>query len=156
MTLEQRVVHLEKRCRRLTGVLIGIMALSAVIVLGGAAAQEDNADKETVRTRQLEIVDGDGKVRIHLGKADEGYGVVLYDENGRFNATFTDAPLGAVLQLSKDGSGLRLQAAKDGAGLSIRDTKGKPRAMVLVSDDKSQMVLKDQEGSTVFTAPQSD
>ena len=37
MTLEQRVGHLEKRCRQLTGVFIGTMAVTAVVVLGGAA-----------------------------------------------------------------------------------------------------------------------
>lgn len=150
MTLEQRVGQLEKRCRQLTGLLIGTMAVAAVIVLGGAAP---NADRETVRTQQLEIVDGDGKVRIRLGKADEGYGVVVYDETGNFNATLTDAPLGAVIQLKKDGSGIRLQAGKDGAGLSVRDPEGKPRAMVVVTNDKSEFVLKDQKDKTVFSAP---
>ena len=150
MTLEQRVTDLEKRCRRLTGVLVGTMVVSAVIVLGGAAP---NADQETVRTRQLEIVDGDGKVRIRLGPADEGYGVVVYDENGKFNATLTDAPLGAVISLSKGGGGIRLQAGKDGAGLSVRDPNGKPRAVVLVTNDRSEFVLKDQKDKTVFSAP---
>ena len=69
MTLEQRITDLEKRCRRLTGVLVGTMGVAAVVILGGAAP---NADRETVRTRQLEIVDGEGKVRIRLGPADEG------------------------------------------------------------------------------------
>ena len=150
MTLEQRVTHLEKRCRRLTGVLVGTMAVSAVIVLGGAAP---NSDRETVRTRQLEIVDDDGKVRIRLGQADEGYGVVVYDERGNLNATLTDAPLGAVIQLKKDGSGIRLQAGKDGAGLSVSDPKGKPRAVIVVTNDKSEFVLKDQTDKTVFSAP---
>jgi len=153
MTLEQRMGQLEKRCRQLTGLLIGTMAVAAVIVLGGAAP---NADRETVRTQQLEIVDDDGKVRVLLGKADEGYGVVVYDEKGNFNATLTDAPLGAVIQLKKNGSGIRLQAGKDGAGLSVRDPRAKPRVIVVVSDDKSQIVLKDQEGATVFSAPQSN
>jgi len=150
MTFEQRVTHLEKRCRRLMGVLVGTMVVAAVIVLGGAAP---NSDRETVRTRQLEIVDGDGKVRIRLGQADEGYGVVVFDEKGKFNATLTDAPLGAVIQLKKGGSGIRLQAGKDGAGLSVRDPKGKPRAIVAVTNDKSELVLKDQKDKTVFSAP---
>jgi len=153
MTLEQRVGQLEKRCRHLTGVLIGTMAVTAVIVLGGAAS---NSDRETVRTQQLEIVDSDGKVRIRLGKADEGYGVVIYDENGHSNGTLTDAPLGAVIQLSKERGGIRLQAGKDGAGLSVRDINGKPRAIIVVTNEKSQVVLKDQQDRTVFSAPKSD
>ncbi len=150
MTFEQRITKLEKRCRRLTGVLVGTVAVAAVIVLGGAA---QNSDRETVRTRQLEIVDGDEKVRIRLGQADEGYGLVVYDENGKFNATLTDAPLGAVIELSKDGGGIRLQAGKEGAGLSVRDPRGKPRAVIHVTNDKSEFVLKDQKDKTVFSAP---
>ena len=67
MKLEERVAHLEKRCRRLAGILMGTMAVTT-------------------------IVDGDGKVRIRLGKADAGYGVIVYDETGRHRATLTDAP----------------------------------------------------------------
>jgi hypothetical protein len=153
MTLEQRIGHLEKRCRRLTGVLVGTMAVTTVIVLSGAAP---NSELPTVRTRQLEIVDGDGKVRIHLGKADEGYGVVVYDENRRHRATLTDAPRGAVMSLSKNGGDIRLMAMKGSAGVSVRDSEGKPRAVVFVTDDKSQIVLKDGQEKTVFSAPPSE
>ena len=152
MTLECRLEQLEKRCRQLTGVLMGTMAVTAVIVLSGAAP---NADPEHVRTRQLEIVDEDGNVRIRLGRADEGYGVVVYDENGRFNATLTDAPRGTVMSLSKGGSGIRLQASQKGAGLSVRDSKGKPRVVVFATNDRSQIVLKDQQEKTVFSVPEA-
>ncbi len=153
MAIEQRVTQLEKRCRQLTGVLMGVMAISGVIVLGGAAP---NDDPKYLQSQKLEIVDGDGNVRIRLGKADAGYGVVIYDQNGRFNATLTDAPLGAVMSLSKNGSGMRLQAGKDGAGMSIHDTNGQPRAVVVVSDGGSQIVLKDQDQNTVFSASRSE
>ena len=153
MKLEQRIAQLEKRCGRLTALYIGTLAVAAVVFLGGAASQKNGVDAETVRTQRLEIVDGDGAVRVRLGQADAGYGVVVYDENGHANATLTDAPLGAVIQLSKQGSGIRLQAGKDGAGFSLRDTKGKPRAIIFVSDDESQIMLKNQDGNTVFSAP---
>lgn len=153
MTLEQRVRHLEIRCRQLTGVLIGTMAVTTVIVLAGAAP---NSDKPNVRSQQLEIVDGDGNVRIRLGKADEGYGVVVYDENGRHRATLTDAPRGAVMSVSKNGGDIRLMAMEESAGLSVRDNKGKARAVVLVTNDKSQIVLKNQQEKTVFSAPEAE
>lgn len=150
MTLEERIEQLEKRCRQLTGLLLGTMTVAAAIMLGGAA---QNADRESVRTQKLEIVDSDGNVRIHLGKADEGYGLVVYDAQGDFNATLTSAPRGAVMQLRKDGGGMRLQAGKDGAGLSLRDGSGKPRAGLVVSNEASQIMLKDSTGKTVFAAP---
>lgn len=40
------------------------------------------ADNDTIRTRKLEIVDENGKVRIRLGSADTGYGLVVYDAQG--------------------------------------------------------------------------
>jgi hypothetical protein len=129
------------------------MAVTAVIVLSGAAP---NADRPNVRSQKLEIVDGDGNVRIRLGKADEGYGVVVYDETGRHRATLTDAPLGAVMSLRKNGGGVSLMAMNDSAGLSLRDTQGKARAVVVVTDDESQIVLKDQQKRTVFSAPASE
>ena len=62
MTLEQRMGQLEKRCRQLTGLLIGTMAVAAVIVLGGAAP---NADRETGKIK-LKIVICNGFARAHL------------------------------------------------------------------------------------------
>ena len=53
-----------------------------------------------------------GNVRIRLGRADDGYGIVVYDSDGKFGATLTDAPLGAAMQLSKDGGSIKMLAMK--------------------------------------------
>ena len=149
MTVEQRIAALESRCRNLTRILSGGLVIACVAVLTGATR---NVNQESVRTKQIEVVDGNGNVRIRLGQADEGYGLVVYDENGKFNATVTDAPLGAAISLSKGDNGIRLLVGEDGAGFSVSGPKGKPRAVVQVSSDASQIVLKDQRNTTVFSA----
>lgn len=153
MTVEQRIATLEARLRILTRTLGGILVIGSVALLAGAA---QNANQETVRAKQIEIVDGNGNVRIRLGQADEGYGLIVYDENGKFNATVTDAPLGAAISLSKGDGGIRLVAGKDGSGLSVKDEKGRPRAMVQVLPDQSRIVLKDPQNATVFSAPSDE
>ncbi|MDG2220510.1 MAG: hypothetical protein P8L85_03970 [Rubripirellula sp.] len=150
MTLEQRIGQLEKRCRRLTGMLMGTMAVATFLILGGAA---QNSATSSLQTQKLEIVDGNGGVRIRLGKADEGYGVVIYDEQGRFRATLTDAPRGAVMSVSKGDGGIKLMAMEGVAGLSVRDSTGNPRAVVQVTQDKAEIALRDQQNETVFSAP---
>ena len=109
--------------------------------------------KDSLQAKKLEIVDGNGNVRIRLGPADEGYGLVVYDVDGKFRATLTDAPLGAVSQLSKDGGSIKLMALKDGCGITIRDKDGAPRALMLQQKEGSQIMLKDGKGKTVFSAP---
>jgi len=151
MTLDQRVEQLERRCRQLRRVLIAMtVAIAAVVLVGAAPKPAEGA----LQTRSLEVVDGDGNVRIRLGPADEGYGLVVYDRDGRFQATLTDAPLGAVLSVRKSGGSISLMALEDGCGMTMRDRGGKPRALVLLQEDAPEIMLKDQEGKTVFSAPQ--
>ena len=153
MTIEQRVAFLERRCRHLTGLLIAAMAVTMVMFFGGAAP---NVEPANLQVRKLEVMDESGNVRIRLGKADEGYGVVVYDASGRHRATLTDAPRGAVMSVSKNGGDIRLMAMEDSSGLSFRDTNGKPSAVVFVTEDQSQIMLKDSGNQTVFSAPKSE
>jgi hypothetical protein len=151
MTLDQRVEQLECKCRQLRSVLAGMMMAVAAVVLVAAAPKPA---KNALQTESLEVVDGDGNVRIRLGLADEGYGLVVYDGDGQFRATLTDAPLGAVMQLRKDGGSIKLMAMEEGCGMTIRDQNGKPRALMLHQKGASEIMLKDQEGNSVFSAPQ--
>ena len=153
MTHEQRIGHLETKCKRLTLALSGMMVM-AVAMLFIAAKPKD--DEDTIQARKLEIVDENGKVRIRLGSADAGYGLVVYDDQGRFRATLTDAPLGAVSQLNKDGGSIKLMAMKNGCGITMRDGDGKPRAIILQQKEGSKIMLKDAEGKDVFSAPEQN
>lgn len=152
MTTEQRIEYLETRCNRLTFALTGMMVLT-VAILGVAA--KSNPVTDSLQTKKLEIVDNDGKVRIRLGSADEGYGLVVYDVDGKFRATLTDAPLGSAMQLHKAGGSISLMAMQNGCGITIRDLDGKSRVLMLQQQKEgSQIMLKDKDGKTVFSAPQ--
>ena len=150
MTQDKRIEQLERKCNRLTLTLTG-MILMSVAILGVAA--KPNPVKDSLQAKQLEIVDDDGKVRIRLGPADEGYGLVVKDGDGQFRATLTDAPLGAAMQLRKAGGSINLMAMQDGRSITIRDKDGKPRALMLQQTEGPQIMLKDGEGKTVFSAP---
>jgi hypothetical protein len=119
-------------------------------------AAKPNADEGTIQARKLEIVDENGKVRIRLGSADAGYGLVVYDAQGQFRATLTDAPLGAVSQLKKDGGSITMMAMQNGCGITMRDGDGKPRAIILQREEGSQIMLKDADGKDVFSAPEQN
>ena len=151
MTNEKRFQHLETKCKRLTLALSGMMVMAMAMLF---IAAKPNADEDTIQARKLEIVDENGKVRIRLGSADAGYGLVVYDAQGQFRATLTDAPLGAVSQLKKDGGSIKLMALQNGCGITMRDRDGKPRAIILQQKEGSKIMLKDAEGKDLFSAPE--
>jgi len=153
MTNEQRIGHLETKCKRLTLALSGMMVMAVAMLF---IAAKPKADNDTTQTKKLEIVDENGKVRIRLGSADAGYGLVVYDAQGQFRATLTDAPLGAVSQLKKDGGSIKMMAMQNGCGITMRDRDGKPRAIILQQKEGSQIMLKDAEGKDVFSAPEQN
>ena len=149
--MKERINQLERKCKRLTLAVTGMMVLAVAAVCISA---KPNSDKDSIQTKKLEIVDANGNVRIRLGRADGGYGVVVYDADGKFGATLTDAPLGASMQLRKDGGTIKMLSMKQGCGITIRDTDGKPRAMMLQNQEGSQLILKDQIGKNTFSAPE--
>lgn len=150
MTNEQRIGHLETKCKRLTLALSGVMVMALVMLF---IAAKPNTIEDTIQSKKLEIVDEDGKVRIRLGSADAGYGLVVYDSKGQFRATLTDAPLGAVSQLRKNGGSIKMMAMQNGCGITMRDVDGKPRTIILQDKEGSKIMLKDAEGKDVFSAP---
>ena len=103
--MKERIDQLERKCKRLTLAVTGMMILAVAAV---CIAAKPNSQKDGIQTNKLEIVDDEGNVRISLGREDSGYGVVVYDEDGKFGATLTDAPLGAGMQLRKDGGSIKM------------------------------------------------
>ena len=133
------------------------MTVTVMIVLGIASicvAASPNHGKEAIQASKLEIMDTEGNVRIRLGHADAGYGVVVYDRDGKFRATLTDAPRGAGMQLIKDGGSIKMLAMNQGCGITIRDSDGKSRAMMLQHEKGAQLILKDGEGKSTFSVPE--
>ena len=153
MNNEERIGHLETKCRRLTLALSGMMVMAVTMLF---IAAKPKADNDAIQTRKIEVVDENGKVRIRLGSADAGYGLVVYDSQGQFRATLTDAPLGAVSQLKKDGGSIKMMAMQNGCGITMRDGDGKPRAIILQHKDGSRIMLKDAKGKDVFSAPEQN
>ena len=149
--MKERIDQLERKCKRLTLTVTGMIVLAVGAV---CIAAKPNSQKDGIQTNKLEIVDDEGNVRIRLGRADSGYGVVVFDADGKFRATLTDAPLGAGMQLIKDGGSIKMLAMKQGCGFTIRDADGKPRAMMVQHDAGSQLILKDGSGKNTFSAPE--
>ena len=149
--MKERIDQLERKCKRLTLTVTGMIVLAVGAV---CIAAKPNSQKDGIQTNKLEIVDDEGNVRIRLGRADAGYGVVVFDADGKFRATLTDAPLGAGMQLIKDGGSIKMLAMKQGCGFTIRDADGKPRAMMVQHDAGSQLILKDGTGENTFSAPE--
>ena len=149
--MKERIDQLERKCKRLTLTVTGMIVLAVGAV---CIAAKPNSQKDGIQTDKIEIVDDEGNVRIRLGRADAGYGVVVYDADGKFRATLTDAPLGAGMQLIKDGGSIKMLAMKQGCGFTIRDADGKPRAMMVQHDAGSQLILKDGSGKNTFSAPE--
>ena len=149
--MKERIDQLERKCKRLTLAVTGMIVLAVGAV---CIAAKPNSQKDGIQTNKLEIVDDEGNVRIRLGRADVGYGVVVYDADGKLRATLTDAPLGAGMQLIKDGGSIKMLAMKQGCGFTIRDADGKPRAMMVQHDAGSQLILKDGTGKNTFSAPE--
>ena len=149
--MKERIDKLERKCKRLTLAVTGMMVLAVGAV---CIAAKPTPAKDGIQTNTLEIVDDEGNVRIRLGRADSGYGVVVYDADGNFGATLTDSQLGAGMQLRKDGGSIKMLAMKKGCGFTIRDVDGKPRAMILQHQEGSQLILKDGAGKNTFSAPE--
>ena len=149
--MKERIEQLERKCKRLNLTITGMMILAVGAICISA---KPNPNKDGIQASKFEIVDEKGNVRIRLGRADDGYGIVIYDSNGKFGATLTDAPRGAGMQLSKDGGSIKMLAMKQGCGITIRDADGKPRAMMVQHDAGSQLILKDGAGKSTFSVPE--
>ena len=63
MNNEERIGHLETKCRRLTLALSGMMMMAVAMLF---IAAKPKADNDAIQTRKLEVVDENGKVRIRL------------------------------------------------------------------------------------------
>jgi hypothetical protein len=147
MSSEERLAALESRCRRLTGVVWGCLALVGVFVSVAA----ERADDANVRAGRVEVVDEEGRVRVSMGKEDAGYGIVVYDEEGQFRSTLTYAPGGAVIQLRGEQGDVRLVATDDGTGVTAGSANG--RAGIVATQERAHLEVRDADGNVVFTAP---
>ena len=148
MTIEQRLSHLESRCRFQSRILVTVISVAALVILLGAKVL---VAPQKLQVTALEVVDGKGNVRISLGDlSSEKYdlfGARLLDSTGKLGVNILD--LGQV-QLSKGSGGVSLMATDDGASLQLSGEGLRPRAMLYASSDHSGIQLRDTKGGVSF------
>ena len=98
-----------------------------------ALEREMAAMREKITTKELVIVDENGKLRAWLGVLKDEPRLELFDANGKWCAW--------------------LDAGKDGAGLGLMDENGKIRAMLDAGKDGAELTLLDENGKVVWQAP---
>lgn len=137
MTLEQRVVRLERRNRLLTAALL--------VVLGGAVAWRP-APQETVRAQRLEVVDDRGRVRGVLEAGEDGPSLRLLDVAGVARASLEDAADGTALYLRDAEGTVRVGAAQfahGGGGFALHGPGSKGTAVLYLKGQASLTFLDD-------------
>lgn len=148
MTIDQRIEQLESRCRYLMAGLAGLLLMGSGAMFCGAA--QNNVAKE-MRVESLEIVDGDGKVRMRLGnleapKPHSIFGLVAHDASGNLRISLND--LGQLNLTTHDGSA-SIGTSDNGAVLQLSSV-GSPRMLAAASSDHSSLMLYNAKGELAW------
>ena len=153
ISIPERLKFLERKYKSMQIISFSAILLMGALLFTGAAKKEEISD--LLLTKQLQIVDEAGNKRIRIGKADSGYGVVVFDEHGSFNATLTDAPGGAAIQLRKEGGSIKLLAVDQGRSITFRNGKGDPTTALIehgsLDNGNPQLVLQKGEDKKVIS-----
>ena len=134
-SLTTRIEHLERSLDRWRRVAACLAAIALTIVLGGAGFQ-DPQDQTTdlVRTRRVEVVDSEGRLRLVLGEEAGAErqvaiaGVFLIDEAGDERGGFGT---------TNENSALLALDAPPGVGAPMRDRLG----LIVNSDGSAEVRL---------------
>ena len=153
ISIPERLKVLERKYKSMQIISFSAILLMGALLFTGATKKEEISD--LLLAKELQIVDEAGNKRIRIGKADAGYGVVIFDEHGAFNATLTDAPGGAAIQLRKDGGSVKLMAMNKSRGVTIRNENGEPTA-ILMDDGNPQLILQKGEDKKVISLSPTD
>ena len=157
-SIPERLKVLERKYKSLQIISFSVILLAGALFFTGAAKKEEISD--LLLTKQLQIVDEAGNKRIRIGKADAGYGVVIFDEHGSFNATLTDAPGGAAIQLRKEGGSIKLLAVDQGRSITFRNENGEPTTILIqngkLDDGNPQLSLQKGEDKKVISLSQTE
>jgi hypothetical protein len=157
-SIPERLKVLERKYKSMQIITFSVILLMGAILLTGAAKKEEISD--LLLTKELQIVDEEGNKRIRIGKADAGYGIVIIDKHGSFNATMTDAPGGAAIQLRKGGGEISLLAMNQGRSITFRNEKGEPTTILIqngkLDDGNPQLILQKGEDKKVISLSQTE
>lgn len=157
-SISERLKVLERKYKSMQIISFSATLLMGALLFTGATKKEEISD--LLLAKELQIVDEAGNKRIRIGKADAGYGVVIFDEHGSFNATLTDAPGGAAIQLQKEGGSINLLAVDQGSSITLRNGKGQPTAVLIdherVDNGNPQLILQKGEDKKVISLSPRD
>ena len=158
ISIPERLKVLERKYKSMQIVSFSAILLMGSLLFTGASKKEEISD--LLLAKELQIVDEVGNKRIRIGKADAGYGVVIFDEHGSFNATLTDAPLGAAIQLRKEGGSIKLLAMGEGRSITFRNEKGEPTTILIenrqLENGNPQLILQKGEDKKVISLSPRD
>ena len=157
-SISERLNVLERKYKSMQIISFSVILLMGALLFTEATKKEEISD--LLLAKELQIVDEEGNKRIRIGKADSGYGVVIFDEHESFNATLTDAPGGAAIQLRKEGGSINLLAVDQGSSITLRNGKGQPTAVLIdherVDNGNPQLILQKGEDKKVISLSPTD
>ena len=158
ISIPERLKVLERKYKSMQIISFSAILLMGALLFTGATKKEEISD--LLLAKELQIVDEAGNKRIRIGKADAGYGVVIFDEHGSFNATLTDAPGGAAIQLRKEGGSIKLLAVDHGRSITFRNEKGEPTTILIenrkLDNGNPQLILQKGEDKKAISLPPRD
>ena len=158
ISILERLKVLERKYKSMQIISFSATLLMGALLFTGFTKKEEISD--LLLAKELQIVDEEGNKRIRIGKADAGYGVVILDEQGSFNATLTDAPLGAAIQLRKEGGSIKLLAVDQGRSITFRNEKGEPTTILMenrkLDNGNPQLILQKGEDKKVISLSPRD
>jgi hypothetical protein len=158
ISIPERLKVLEHKYKSMQIISFSVILVLGALLFTGAAKKEEISD--LLLAKELQIVDEAGNKRIRIGKADAGYGVVIFDEHGSFNATLTDAPGGAAIQLRKEGGSIKLLAVDQGRSITFRNEKGEPTTILIenrkLENGNPQLILQKGEDKKVISLSPRD
>jgi len=149
MAIEQRTQQLERRCQFLTACVACLAAICLVLFVAGAAQVNS---PQRLQVQSLEIVDGEGHVRLRLGKLEsppeqDVYGITLKDASGKRSIAIHD--LGQVNVFTDDGS-ISLGAGDGNASLQLASGGMQPRVLLGARADYCELQLRDSQGKVAW------
>jgi len=128
-SLEDRIEHLE-RAGRIHRFVSGALLIA---LLAGIALEHWRSRTTSLQTRQLSIVDDQGRTRVQLGSFGSGaYGLTLFDAAGKPRS---------LLELQGD----------DSPRLSFANPAGQSLAEITVFQDAPRMSLANADGVEFFS-----
>ena len=113
--------------------------------------------QEAIKTKKLEIVDDDGRVRIELSVGD-GRRLWMYDSSGEARIEVGMRDEGRAVGISFWGrqgtERAHLTVFGEDTSLTLLNGRGDPQIELSISsEDETRIVVSDEDGREVWSAP---